>query len=485
MIAARILKPSSKLDAVAWWDDTTIAEVFSIPRGEVKAQDLYKAMDWLISRQHHIQKKLAKKIFRNGCIALYDLSSSYYEGSECPAQYGYSRDKKRGKPQVNYGLLCDHMGRPASISVYEGNINDHKTLMEEVRRLQKDFELSHVILVGDRGMMIKADLQQLRKMDGVHWVTALRKASIRKIARTGPFNLDDLDKAYSSSIGEICDHPDYPDERLIVCRNVALSTKLKRQRIKLIQLTEEGFDAIKTQVERKFLTTDAAIGLAVGRAHSRYKVAKYFDISIKNQQFSYERKKDLIELDESLDGVYVIRTSLCQTELAKEDCVRVYKSLSRVERGFRCLKSEGLHIRPIYHRLPDRVRCHLFLCMLAYYVEWHMRYLWRDFTYCDPDIYESVRVRDPVKAAQKGQEAKRKASTKTMQEGDKVRKFRSLLWSLSTVQRRKCRVNLSAKGKSNCFEMTDKPNPQQARILRSLKRVSRDHFERLELKCRG
>ena len=492
MIAARILKPSSKLDTVAWWDDTTIAEVFSIPKGQIKAEDLYKAMDWLIPRQNQIQKKLAGKVLHKGCIALYDVSSSYYEGSKCPlAQHGYSRDKKRGKPQVNYGLLCDHLGRPVSISVCEGNINDHKTLMAEVRRLQTDFELSHVILVGDRGMMIKADLEQLKEMEGVHWITALRKASIRKIARKGTLNLDDLGKAYTNSIGEICDHPDYPEERLIVCRNGALRAKLKHQRIKLIELTEEGFDAIKSQVDKQFLITDAAIGLAVGRAQSRYKVSKYFDISIENQKFSYERKTELIELDESLDGVYVIRTSLGQIELAKEDCVRAYKSLSRVERAFRCLKSEGLQVRPIHHRLPDRVRCHVFLCMLAYYVEWHMRYLWRDFTYADPAIYESVRVRDPVKAAQKGEEAKRKASTKRTLEGEKVRKFRSLLWSLSTIQRKKCRINLTDKGKSdtssersNCFEMTDKPDRRQAKLLRSLKRVSHDHFEGLELKCR-
>ena len=473
-IAARIIRPSSKLDSVAWWEETTIPEVFSVPRG-LKVEALYKDMDWLLKRQKNIQEKLAKRHFSEGCMALYDLSSSYYEGEKGPlAKRGYSRDKKVGKVQINYGLLCDHLGRPISISVYEGNVNDHKTLMTEVKRIQQEFKITEVILVGDRGMMVKADLEKIQAMGNVHWITALRKVSIRKISADNKLEFLKKDEV---NMGEIHNHPDYPQERLIACCNKSLQIKLNKKRLSLIAKTEESLREISKRVEKESLKEAKDIGLAVGQVIDRRKVKKYFKLEIEDGKFEFERDEELITVDQAIDGVYIIRTSLSSESMSSAKCVLSYKSLSRVERAFRCLKSDGLKARPIHHRLPDRVRCHFFLCALAYYVEWHMRYAWRNMTYADPDLLENTENRDPVAPAKKQGEALRKSQTHRTQDGERVRKFRSILEGLGTVSHQDCRVNwgvnksLASESRST-FNMVVGMKPHHSKALALLKEVS-------------
>ena len=307
MIAARLIKPGSKLDSLGWWENTSLPEEFSIPR-DIEVEKLYGAMDWLIKRQDRIQQKLAQRHLSEGCIALYDLSSSYYEGSKCPlAKPGYSRDKKRGKTQINYGLLCDALGRPISLSVYDGNINDHKTLMTEVERIQNQFSLSSVVLVGDRGMMVKTDLQKLKQMDNIHWITALHKSSIRKLLKQSTL---DFSKPEDPSICQI-HHPDFEGERLIACFNRALKKHLSHKRMALIEKTEEALAEIVRRIENGTikgntqLTIEAKIADTVASMINKFKVKKYFEICIREGALSYVRRQDMRAEEESLDGITI------------------------------------------------------------------------------------------------------------------------------------------------------------------------------------
>ena len=443
LIASRILRPESKLATTGWWqyDSSTLADEYPVIKS-AGSDDVYRAMDDLLKRQDVIQKKLARRLLSEGGTILYDLSSSYFEGKCCPmARYGYSRDRQPGKLQVNYGLLCDARGRPVAITCHEGNVHDAKTLMGEVHRLQKKFNLSRVLIVGDRGMITGAKIKDLQKIGGIEWITALRKSSIG--AMLTQERLDVLDETH------ICewDHPDYPGERLIACYNEPLAAKLSHDRESLLLRTEEALNDLKESLDAKKKKLDeGSIGIAMGKILGRYKVGKYFNIEIKNKSFCFVRDQDTINKDQQRDGIYVIRTSLAPEEKDSFECVRTYKSLAKVEGAFRILKSE-LRIRPIHHWKVQRVKAHLFLCMLAYYVEWHMRKAWGELLFSDVDLEEASQYRHPVYCHPPGEKALEKKQKKKLPDGTPVCKFRVLLDSLSCVTKCTYRIRYESKAK--------------------------------------
>jgi transposase len=434
MIASRILAPSPKLATTRWWHTTTLAEDFGV--ADASEDDLYAAMDWLLAHQNTIQKKLAARHLSAGALVLYDLSSSYFEGSTCPlAKLGYSRDGKKGLLQVNYGLLTDARGCPVAVSVHEGNVADSQTLMPEVRRLREDFGIERVVLVGDRGMISSKAIDELRESDGMGWITALKSVSIRGLVEQGQLQLGLFDERNLFEFSS----PDYPGERLVACRNPELAKLRVHKREALLAATEKEFQKIQTRVEAGRLKGGEAIGLQVGKVVNRYKMAKHFDLTIDDATFHFARKDSSIEAEAALDGIYLIRTSVPEAQMDAATCVRNYKSLAQVERAFRSLKTIDLKVRPIHHRLADRVRAHIFLCMLAYYVEWHLREAWRELMFADPDQAAKA-TRDPVAPAQRSPVALAKAACHTLDDGTPVHSFATLLGELATIVRNTCRT---------------------------------------------
>jgi hypothetical protein len=368
MVIARILDPESKLGTVRWWHTTTLAKDLAIEGAD--EEDAYAAMDWLFSRQSAIEAKLAKRHLREGAHALYDLSSSYFEGTTCPlAKLGHNRDGKRGKLQVNYGLVTDRRGCPVAVSVFAGNTADCTTVVSEVERIRQEFGLREIVAVGDRGMISRKQITAFGAMEGVEWVTALRTESIKKLVTSGALQLGLFDKRNLLAV----EHPDFPGERLIACKNVELARLRAHKRESLLVATQVELDKIRARVKNGRLSEKAKIGIAVGRVVNTYKVAKHFEVEITDTSFDYRRRQRAIVEEASLDGVYVVRTSLPQTSADDAETVRAYKDLANVERAFRTMKTMSLKVRPIHHRLEIRVRAHIFLCMLAFYVEWHMR----------------------------------------------------------------------------------------------------------------
>ena len=465
MIAARILQPHTKLATSRWWHSTSLPDFFDLR--DATADDLYAAMDWLLQRQHRIQAKLARRHFANGGLVLLDLSSSYFEGSACPlARYGHNRDGKKGKLQVNYGLLCELQGRPVAVTVFEGNVGDPRTVMPAVKQLRRRFGLTRVVLVGDRGMLVQARIAELRKLDGIDWITALRSGAIRKLERAGQ-----LDPADEVGLFEILRHPDYPGERLVACRNPRLATQRARTRQSLLQATEQLLAPIRASVAAGRLQGEAEIGLRVGAAINHYKVRKHFACEISDTGFDYRREQDSIDSEAALDGVYVIRTSLPAPDLSTADCVRSYNALTRVERAFRTLKTTDLQIRPIHHRLADRVRAHIFLCLLAYYVEWHMREAWRPLLFADNELAERARTRDPVAPAEPSASAKRQKATRRAADGTPLHSFRTLLEDLANVTRNVCRAKGQEGSRQSEFELDTQLSTEQARAIELLKGI--------------
>lgn len=465
MIAARILDPRTKLATTRGWHNTTLAEDFDVT--DADEDDLYAALDWLLERQGAIQKKLAKRHLGDNPLVLYDLSSSYFEGTECPlARRGYSRDGKKGTLQVNYGLMTDSRGCPVAISVYEGNTADPQTLLPEVDRLKKDFGIEQLILVGDRGMISQKAINTLKDVPGVHWITALKTGAIRTLVNRGQIQMDLFDER---NLFELT-HADYPDERLVACRNPALASLRAHKREDLLQATERELEKIVQSVAAGRLKGQDKIGVKVGRVINRYKMAKHFELDIRDGAFTYTRNADNIASEASLDGLYVIRTSIPEERMDALECVRRYKSLAQVERAFRTLKGFDLRIRPIHHRLADRVRAHILLCVLAYYVEWHMREAWRELMFTDEDQAAKA-TRDPVAPAQRSESAKTKALTKTLADGTPAHSFSTLLAELSTIVRNTCRAAPDDQAVS-VFHATTKPNPKQQRALELLQQIT-------------
>jgi len=464
MVAARIVAPHTKLATTRWWHTTTLAEDCNVT--DASEDDLYAAMDWLLARQPTIQKKLAARHLRAGGLVLYDLSSSYFEGSCCPlAKLGDSRDGKRGLLQVNYGLLTDARGCPVAVSVHEGNVADSATLLPEVTRLRHAFGIEQLVLVGDRGMISQKAIAELRETDGIDWITALKSASIRALIEQGHLQLGLFDQRNLLELRS----PDYPGERLVACRNPELARLRGHKREDLLASTERNLAPIKARVDAGKLTGADAIGLRVGTVVNQYKVAKHFALSISDTTLSFARNAASIAAEAALDGVYIIRTSVREAHMDAPSCVRNYKALANVERAFRSLKTVDLKVRPIHHRLADRVRAHIFLCMLAYYVEWHMREAWRELMFADVD-QEAKASRDPVAPAKRSKAAQAKAAQHTLDDGTPAHSFATLLTELSTIVRNTCRTPQAGPA-APTFEVVTTPNPKQKRALELIQQI--------------
>ena len=466
MVAARILEPeSSKLETTRWWSTTTLPDVLGV--GDADEDDLYDAMDWLLKRQATIEKKLAKRHLRDGGMVLYDLSSSYFEGHTCPlAKLGHNRDRKRGKLQVNYGLLTDDRGCPVSVSVYAGNTGDSKTLLPQVTKIKESFGLEYVVLVGDRGMITQTQIDALEEVDGLHWITALRTEALRKLDQGGDLQLGLFDER---NLFEL-QHGDYPGERLIACRNPELATHRAQKRLDLIAATERELVKVQGMVKRGRLKGQDEIGVRLGRVVNKYKVAKHFDWDILDDAFSFAVNEERVAAEAALDGIYVIRTSVPSDALDAEDTVRSYKRLSQVERAFRTLKGIDLKVRPIRHRLEDRVRAHIFLCMLAYYVQWHMMQAWRPLLFADEE-QDAKLTRDPVAPARRSDSAMRKVQTHRLDDDSVVHSFHSLLQQMQTIVRNTCQRPGAEEGEPT-FETDTRPDPKQQRALDRLREIA-------------
>ena len=460
LLIARILKPQTKLATSRWWHTTTIPELTGVE--DADTDEIYEAMDWLLERQDRIEDKLAKRHLADESLVLYDVSSSYYEGSCCPlAQFGYNRDKKKGKRQIVYGLMTDYEGLPISVHVYPGATSDSDTLQSQIYKLKERFGLTDVVLAGDRGMLTQVKIDQLKQMGGVDWVSALRANSIKKLAEQGQIQQSLLDEMNLMEIYS----PDYPQERLIVCRNPYLAEDRQRTRLQLLAATEKKLDELAKRVAAGRLVKEGKIGEALGRVVNKYKMAKHFECMVGEGQFSYKRKEESIAKEEALDGFYVIRTSVPEEKWAKENVVLGYKSLCRVERGFRTLKGLDLCIRPIHHWLEERVEAHIFLCTLAYYVEWHLRQEWKSLLFDDeyPGEHEGT---SPVLPALRSKSALDKARTKQRENGSIVHSFQTLLAELSTIQ---CNENwIPAVPEIPAFYQFTKPNKIQQEALECL-----------------
>jgi hypothetical protein len=460
LAVSRLLDPGSKLAAArALSPDTASSSLGEqLGLGMVDEDELYTALDWLAVRQPAIEAALAKDHLAGGTLVLYDVSSSYLEGRCCPlAQFGYNRDRKRGKLQIVYGLLCAADGCPIAIEVFEGSTADPMTLTNQVTKLKERFGLDHVVLVGDRGMITQTRITEDLSKAGVDWITALRAPAIKALRDAGALQMSLFDERDIASITS----PDFPGERLIVCRNRALATERARKREDLLAATERELARIAAAVARKRepLRGAAAIGLKVGAVLDKHKMAKHFTLDIADSRFAFARKTEAIAAEAALDGIYVVRTSLPATVLDAAATVRSYKSLSLVERAFRCLKTVDLQIRPIYHWLADRVRAHVFLCMLAYYLEWHMRRRLAPMLYDETDKEAAEALRSSVVAkAERSPAAVTKQTTGRTGDGLPVHSFRSLLADLATLTRNTVVTAIDPEG---TFTLTARPTPLQ------------------------
>jgi Transposase DDE domain len=464
MVASRILAPHTKLATTRWWHTTTLAEDFGVE--EANEDDLYAAMDWLLARQDAIQKKLAGRHLSAGGLVLYDLSSSYFEGTHCPlAKLGYSRDGKPGLLQVNYGLMTDARGCPVAVSVHEGNVTDSQTLMPEIKRLREGFGIEQLVMVGDRGMISSKAIDELRETDGIAWITALKSVSIRALIEQGHLQLDLFDERNLLELNS----PDYPGERLVACRNPELAKLRTHKREELLLATERNLAKIKARVDAGKLAGQDEIGLRVGRVINQYKVAKHFELAIDDTTFTFARKLDAIAREAALDGLYIIRTSVLAATMDAPSCVRNYKALANVERAFRSLKTIDLKVRPIHHRTADRVRAHIFLCMLAYYVEWHMREAWCELMFADTETHAKA-TRNPVAKALRSKKASAKAARHTLDDGTPAHSFSTLLAELATIVRNTCRTPHAAPN-TPTFEVLTTPNAKQQRAFDLLQHI--------------
>lgn len=448
MIADRIISPGSKLSCSAGMHpDTaqnTLAEELQL--GEADVHELYDAMDWLLERQIRIENKLAKTHLKDGTLVLFDVSSSFYTGRKSSLiTHGYSRDHRGDRPQIVYGLLCDPEGRPIAVEVFPGNTADPKAFTRIVAQVRKRFGITNVVFVGDRGMITTKRINEdLRDVDGLEWISALRSEGIRSLVAAGKINRTLFDE---KDLAEITDEEHFPGERLIVCRNPLLADERARKREELLKATEKNLDKIvaATQRTRMPLQGEDAIGLAVGQVINDHKMKKHFDLTITEKSFSYTRRQDDIAAEAALDGLYVIRTCVSSERMNSDRVVLTYKSLAKVERAFRSLKSIDLHIRPIRHWNDDRIRAHVFLCMLAYYVEWHMREALRELIFDDDDIEAAQATRKSVVAkARRSESAKQKDAARRTPEDIPVQSFQDLLKNMGTLTRNRIRFESSA-----------------------------------------
>ena len=550
MVVARILEPKSKLATTLWWEDTTLPETLEV--SDANEKDLYDALDWLLERQNRIENKLASRHLKSNALALYDLTSSYFEGETCPlAALGHNRDGKKGKLQVNYGLLTNRKGIPVAVSVFKGNTGDPKTLMPQVEKMRDEFGIDQFVMVGDRGMLTQKQVDELRGIDGVDWIGALRPEAIKKLATNGAIQMGLFDERNLFELK----HPDFPGERLVACRNIELAHRREIKRENLLKATVKELDKVRGMVRRgrlrgkneiearvrgilkkykigKHFELDIrddgfnykvnenaliseiiakckgnqeliekrlkrsrshiesiekqfakliqkidkgslhgqdAIGVRVGKVINKYKVGKHFELDIRDNDFNFEINQDKVRKETALDGIYIIRTSLPKERMDADETVLSYKLLSQAERAFRSFKTVDLMVRPIRHRLEDRVKAHIFLCMLAYYVQWHMMEAWRPLLYADED-QKAKDLRDPVAPAKRSDSAVKKVKAKRLDDGSKAYSFRSLLGHLGAIVRATCRCP-DKKDASATFTMTTRPNPKQQRAFDLLRTI--------------
>ncbi len=437
MIAEQILHPTSKLGFTRLWNTTTLPEELDI--SDADEDDLYATMDWLYQRQERIEKKLAGKHLHDDAQVLYDVTSSYYEGHTCTlAQFGHNRDKKKGKQIIVYGMMTDAQGRPISVQVYKGNTGDPTTVPDQVDKLLNRFGLKRMVLVGDRGMLTQTQIDQLKEHPGIGWISCLRFDAIRELVNQGDLQLSLFDQ---KNLAEISSQ-NYPGERLIACYNPLMAEQRKRKRKELLEATEEKLDKIVREVNRrtKKIMDQATIGQKAGRVINQHKMGKHFDLQIRNGHFSYTRKEESIKREYELDGIYVVRTSETGDKLSADDAVRSYKNLSSVEQLFRTLKGVETLVRPIRHREERRVRAHIFICMLAYYVEWHMRKALAPLLFDDEQLTNNKKTRDPVAPAKPSIQAKQKKSKRKTADGLPIHSFKTLFEELGMYMRNYCSI---------------------------------------------
>ena len=430
LVVARAVRPGSKLATTRWWAGTTLAEDLGV--AGASTDDVYGAMDWLGARQSDIEAALARRHLAPGGRVLYDLSSSWVEGSHCPlAAHGHSRDAKAGKEQIEYGLTCDPDGRPVAIEVFAGSTADPTAFISAAQGVRERFGLSDVVMVGDRGMITSARIEALKKLGGLGWVTSLRAPAIAALAASGALQMSLFDEVNFAEIA----HPDYPDERLVACRNPALAAERARKRTELLAATEADLGAVKAAVERERrpLRGRDKIALRVGRVINRHKMAKHFELGIDDDSFSFSRKEEQISAEAALDGIYVVRASAPHSAaLSAAELVGAYKDLKFNEAGFRSLKAIDLDLRPIYHYTEARVRAHVFICMLALYLVWHLRQAWAPL--CFTDQAPPPRT-DPVAPARRSGPALAKLSRHKDENGATLHSFATLLAELATLTR--------------------------------------------------
>ncbi len=431
MIVSRILEPDSKLATVRGFGTTTLASTLGVE--DADEDELYAALDWLLEQQVKVESGLARRHLAEGGLVLYDLTSVFLEGSKCElAKRGYSRDGKRGLPQIEFGLITDKEGRPVSVDVFEGNVADPMTVATQVEKIRGRFGIAEVVLVGDRGMLTSARIEALRETD-LSWISALRSEQIMSLVQSGDLQLGLFDKRNLAEITA----PKFPGERLVVCQNPALAEERARKREELLLATEQELNKVVASVSAGRLKGSDAIGLRVGRILGRFKVGKHFLLDIADGSFSYKRDQERIAAEVALDGLYVIRSNVSEEKLGADELVRSYKLLSGVERAFRTLKSVDLQVRPVHHRLADRVRAHIFLCMLAYYVRWHLERAWAPLLFRDEEPPLAV---DVVAPARRSSRALAKARSQRRSNGSPVYSFRGLLKELATLTKNTVRM---------------------------------------------
>jgi len=463
MLVERLLDPASKLATTRLWHNSTLAEELSVE--DAQEDELYQALDWLLARQAQIEKKLAERHLHEGSEVLYDISSSYYEGRCCSlVHYGHNRDGKRDRPIIVYGVLTNTEGRPVSVEVHPGNTGDATTVPGQVKKLRERFGLSRVVLVGDRGMLTEKQIAQLKQHPELGWISALKAGAIRQLVEAGALQLSLFDQQNLVEIRTAL----YPDERLVACFNPLLAEERKRKREELLQATEKELEAVQRQVARrkKKILRKEEIALKVGRVVNRFKMAKHFALTIEDGRFQAQRRKEGIREEGLLDGVYVIRTSESKENLVAPDVVRHYKNLTNVERAFRCWKGMDIRVRPIYLRTEEHVRAHIFLCLLAYYVEWHMRAVLAPLLFEEEDLVQYRQQRDPVAPAKPSTVVQTKKQRKQTEEGFPVQSFSTLLQALATRCRNTCQVQ--ARTEAPTFEQVTQATPLQVKAFELL-----------------
>jgi len=463
MIAERLIEPCSKLATTRLWHTTTLAEELGV--AEADEDELYAAMDWLLARQARIERHLAARHLTDGGVVLYDVTSSDYEGRTCPlARFGHDRDGQTGRPIIVYGVLTDGEGRPVAVSVYPGNTGDPTTVPDQIEKLRQRFGLARLVLVGDRGMLTQPQIDRLQAHPGLGWITALTSVAIRKLVTEGALQLSLFDEQHLAEITA----PAFPGERLVACYNPLLADERRRKRQALLEATARDLTRLVREVTRRTKTplTDAVIGMKAGKILARHKVGKHFDVRIAEGTCQWTRQDASIASEAALDGIYVLRTSEAAERLSAEDTVRTYKGLSQVERAFRCLKGIDLLVRPIHHRTDTRVPAHIFLCVLAYYVEWHMRRALAPLLFEDEELPAARRRRDPVLPAKASPAAQQKKATHTTSDGLPVHSFHSLLAELGT----RCRNTYRLKGDDATLTFSQVPDltPVQRRAYQLL-----------------